>query len=486
MIQYSKYDSPMSPQSFMGVLQKRGRVVLFLFLAIVGVITIAAFLVPPTYRANARLMINYQLDIEKEHLLSLIQIHDKSYYERLSSEPIIMRMRSILEPVVAALGLDRRKGSAAEPTPSDRDRAIELLGTDLEVEREKDSNVLRVSYESRNPALAASIVSQVVEQYIKQRPALERDERESEYFDKQIQQVSAQIDELEKKGMEYKARERVLSVDHQSSILFETLADYDKRLTEVRTERLSKEARLKVIREQLTGGGEIVIPNTESGNAGGRYLYVNELSKSLLGLEIRKSSLEQKYTSNHPELASVLAQIDENKKKIDQAVKELIQGEEIDIKAKQAEERALAGSMAQVAYNVTDLSRKEYDLGRLTIGIDDLKSVYSMLLRQREQARLAANRQEYLVQVKVLEAAAVPQRPVSPNRPLWIALGLLLGLVVALGVAFFMEYFDHSVNSADDVHNCLGLPILATIGDFKTPMGKQNPSRPGDEAGAEE
>ncbi|OPZ80962.1 MAG: hypothetical protein BWY77_00854 [bacterium ADurb.Bin431] len=80
----------------------------------------------------------------------------------------------------------------------------------------------------------------------------------------------------------------------------------------------------------------------------------------------------------------------------------------------------------------------------------------------------------------------MPQRPVSPNRPLWIALGLLLGLVVALGVAFFMEYFDHSVNSADDVHNCLGLPILATIGDFKTPMGKQNPSRPGDEAGAEE
>ncbi len=486
MIQYSKYDSPMSPQSFMGVLHKRRRVVLFLFLAIVGVITVAVFLVPPTYRANARLMINYQLDIEKEHLLSLIQIHDKSYYERLSSEPIIMTMRSILEPVVATLGLDRSKGAPAEPTASDRDRAIELLGTELEVEREKDSNVLRVSYESRNPALAASIVGQVVEQYIKQRPGLERDEREAEYFDKQIEQVGAQIDDLEKKGMEYKTRERVLSVDRQSSILFETLADYDKRLTEVRTERLSKEARLKVIREQLAEGGEIVIPNTESGNSGGRYLYINELSKTLLGLEIRKSSLEQKYTPNHPEMASVLAQIDENKKKIDQAVQELVQGEEIDIKAKQAEERALTGSMAQVAYNVTDLSRKEYDLGKLTIGIDDLKSVYSMLLRQREQARLAANRQEHLVQVKVLEAASVPQRPVSPNRPLWIALGLLLGLVVALGVAFFMEYFDHSVNSAEDVHNCLGLPILATIGDFQGPLGRQN--QPGTEKkpGAEE
>jgi uncharacterized protein involved in exopolysaccharide biosynthesis len=458
----------------MGVLQKRRKVVMYLFFVIVGVITLAAFLVPPTYRASARLMINYQLDIEKEHLLSLIQIHDKSYYERLSSEPIIITMRSVLEPVVATLGLDRQKGSVEEPLPSARDRAIERLGTEIEAEREKDSNVIKVSYESRNPDLAASIVREVVDQYIKQRPGLERDERDVEYFDKQIAQVKAQIDDLEKKGMEYKARERVLSVDRQASILFETLADYDKRLTDVRAERISREARLKVIREQLVQGGEIVIPNTEAGNAGGRYLYVNELSKTLLALEIKKSSLEQKYTANHPELASVLAQIDENKKKIDEAVKELIQGEEIDIKAKQAEERALAGSVAQVASNVTELSRQGYELGKLTIGIDDLKSVYSMLLRQREQAKMAASRQEYLVQVKVLEAAAVPQRPVSPNRPLWISLGLLLGLIVSLGVAFFMEYFDHSVNSADDVHQCLGLPILAAIGDFQRPIVKSN------------
>lgn len=481
MIQYSKYDSPMSPQSFMGVLQKRRGVVLFLFFAIVAVITLAAFLVPPTYRASARLMINYQLDIEKEHLLSLIQVHDKSYYERLSSEPIILTMRSVLEPVVTALGLDRKKGSTAEPSATDRDRAIEQLGMDIKAEREKDSNVLKVSYESRNPQLAAGIISQVVEQYVKQRPGLERDDRDAQYFDQQIQQVKSQIDELEKKGMEYKARERVLSVDRQSSILFETLADYDKRLTDVRAGRLSKEARLKVIREQLAKGGEIVIPNTESGNSGGRYLYINELSKTLLGLEIKKSSLEQKYTPNHPELASVLAQIDENKKKINQAVEELVQGEELDIKAKQAEERALSGSMAQVATDVTALSRKEYELDNLTIGIDDLKSVYSMLLRQREQAKMAASRQEYLVAVKVLEAASVPQRPVSPNRPLWIALGLVLGLVVALGVAFFMEYFDHSINSADDVHSSLGLPILASIGNFQGPGGKPNRPPTGEE-----
>ncbi len=473
MIQYSKHDSPMSQQSFMGVLHKRRGVIVFLFLLIVGVVVAAAFLLPPTYRASARLMINYQLEIEKEHLLKLIQVSDKSYFERLASEPIIMKMRSILEPVVVSLGLDKSI-ARNETTEGDRTRAIELLARDLEVEREKDSNVLLVSYDSKDPAFAADIVTKVVNEYVKQRPALERDERATEFFDAQIKALGMQIDGLEKKGMEYKTREKVLSVDKQTYILFETLADYDKRLSDVRTTRIAHEARLKVIREQMEKGGEVIIPNTETGNSGGRYLFVNELSKTLMGLEIKKSALEQKYTASHPELASIIAQIKETRNQIRMAVDELVQGEEIDIKAKKAEERALAGSIGQVANNVAVLSRQEYELGKLTIGIDDLKAVYSMLVRQREEAKIAAGKQEYLVQVKVLDAATVPQHPVSPNRPLWIALALVLGLVVSFGVAFFMEYFDHSVNSVEDAQNCLGLPILAAISDFQVPMFKAN------------
>ncbi len=473
MIQYSKYDSPMSPQSFMGVLHKRRGIILFLFVLIVGVVIAAAFLLPPTYRASARLMINYQLEIEKEHLLRLIQVNDKSYFERLSSEPIIMKMRSILEPVVVALGMDKASADG-ESSEADRTRAVELLAKDLKVEREKDSNVLLVSYDSQDAAFAADIVSKVVSEYAKQRPTLERDDRAYEFFDNQIKAMRTQIDELEKKGMEYKSREKVLSPEKQTYILFETLGDYDQRLSTVRASRIANEARLKIIRDQLAKGGEVIIPNTDVGNSGGRYLFVNELSKSLMALEIKKSALEQKYTPNHPELASIVAQIKANRNQIKIAVDELTQGEEIDIKAKLAEERALAGSIAQVVNNVATLSRQEYELGKLTIGVEDLKAIYSMLLRQREEAKIAAGKQEYLVQVKVLDAATTPQHPVKPNRPLWIALAIVLGIVVSFGVAFFMEYFDHSVNSVEDAQNCLGLPILAAISDFQVPVFKAN------------
>ncbi len=470
MLQYHKDDSPISTQSFMGIVHKRRAVILFLFLLIVGIIVAATFLMPPIYRSTSRVMVDYQLEIEKEHLLHLVQVSDKSYFERLSSEPLLIKRRSILEPVVDALGLDSDKRSAkASPAQatSNREKAIEALAEKLKVEREKDSNILTVSYDSRNPRLATDIVRQVVAEYVKQRPELERDERAYQFFDQQIQEIKNQIDEIEKKGIDFRMRERLVSADKQSFFMFETIGEYDRRLSQIRAERIAKEARLKVLREHLAQGNEVIIPNTETGSSASRYMYVNELSRNLLSLELKKSDLEQRYTPQHPELAAVLAQIEKNKKAIRDEVQELIRGEELDIKAKYAEEQALAGSLAQVVNTVATLSRQEYELGKITIGLDDLKAVYSMLVRQREEARIAASRKEHMVKVKVIDEARLPQTPVYPNKPLWITLGILLGLVVSFGVAFFIEYFDRSLNTAADAEYCLGVPVIAAISDFK-------------------
>ncbi|NLP11540.1 hypothetical protein GX408_14180, partial [bacterium] len=49
----------------------------------------------------------------------------------------------------------------------------------------------------------------------------------------------------------------------------------------------------------------------------------------------------------------------------------------------------------------------------------------------------------------------------------YLSLAVLMGLLVAFGLAFFVEYFDHSVNTAQDAQDCLQMPILASIADFK-------------------
>ena len=65
--------------------------------------------------------------------------------------------------------------------------------------------------------------------------------------------------------------------------------------------------------------------------------------------------------------------------------------------------------------------------------------------------------------VEIVDKAVPGIRPVRPNKPLNIALGIIIGLVVGVGLAFFIEYLDTSVKTIDDVERSLGTPVLGVI-----------------------
>src|SRR5947209_5216770 len=65
--------------------------------------------------------------------------------------------------------------------------------------------------------------------------------------------------------------------------------------------------------------------------------------------------------------------------------------------------------------------------------------------------------------VEIIDTAKPGARPVRPNKPLNIALGIIIGLVVGVGLAFFIEYLDTSVKTIDDVERSLQSPVLGVI-----------------------
>jgi uncharacterized protein involved in exopolysaccharide biosynthesis len=64
---------------------------------------------------------------------------------------------------------------------------------------------------------------------------------------------------------------------------------------------------------------------------------------------------------------------------------------------------------------------------------------------------------------RVLEQAVSPPDPASPNRPLVLSIGLLLGLALAAGYGIAMEAVDSSFHTPRKLQERLGLPVLAAI-----------------------
>ncbi len=75
-----------------------------------------------------------------------------------------------------------------------------------------------------------------------------------------------------------------------------------------------------------------------------------------------------------------------------------------------------------------------------------------------------------LINVKVVEPAVVPLDPVKPNASLNVILGLLVGLMASIGLAFLLEMIDVTIKEQEDVERLLGVPSLGKIPRGESPF----------------
>jgi capsular polysaccharide biosynthesis protein len=84
--------------------------------------------------------------------------------------------------------------------------------------------------------------------------------------------------------------------------------------------------------------------------------------------------------------------------------------------------------------------------------------------------------------VSILTQAQVDDElsPVKPQPVLNMAIALVVGLMVGVGLAFLLEYLDNTIKTEQDIENKLGIPVLGSIttikmdGETKEQIGQSN------------
>jgi succinoglycan biosynthesis transport protein ExoP len=104
-------------------------------------------------------------------------------------------------------------------------------------------------------------------------------------------------------------------------------------------------------------------------------------------------------------------------------------------------------------------------LSRLQKTLDLYQQIYLQLLKSMEDIRLA--RLQNSSNVVQIESAQAPVLPVRPNLLINLGLSAVVGLMLAAGVVFTIEYMNDTLKSPVDVNNLLGLPIIGYVAELK-------------------
>jgi capsular exopolysaccharide synthesis family protein len=241
----------------------------------------------------------------------------------------------------------------------------------------------------------------------------------------------------------------LLSADtlrHIESLRIESQADFDRQNTLL--------GRLKEIadQEKLIQ----VLPTVVQDNLLGDLLAQRTIADQRLLL------IEKDYGPEHPEVIKAKSSVDDLNEKITKRAQGIMVGLQARVDSVGT---ALTNLMQEVETATTNDIKKANEsvpYFQAKRRLEELRR-FRQLLDMRIQTEKIDVKLPKTAMVEILDKAVPGARPVRPNKPLNIALGIIIGLVVGVGLAFFIEYLDTSVKTIDDVERALQSPVLGVI-----------------------
>ena len=437
-------------REYVRVLRKHMWLMLACFVVVLGTVALGTYLQRPIFRATTRAL----LDREAPRVVNFQEAGPSGEpLEVFQTQVQIIRSRPVGQRVIDTLDLKSKKPElalAADPVAA-------FLGS-VSVEPVRNTRLVEIQVEDPDPKLAAEMANAVASAYVYQNLELKLSSARDalSWLTAQVSDLKTKVNESELALQRYREQAGLVQVEEKQSLGVRKLAEFNSGYIEAKARRLEMEARLAELRRasQQTDAMEsspLVMNNP----------LIQRLKGQLVELEVQRSKLLKTYRDKHPEIVKIQSQVDEISVKIKEEVGRLALSMESEYNALKARENAMLQAVNQYKDEAQSLGKKEIQLGILKREADSNQQLYDVLLKRLKETSLSQGLDSS--NVRVIEAAIVPTNPVKPRKVLNLAIGVLVGLAVGVGAAFFLEYMDDTVSTPEQVERALGVPVFSLI-----------------------
>lgn len=395
-------------------------------LAVVTSGIMSYYVIKPVYEARAMLLVTMPVTTQQsaqntddlESVIStmsrLPQMTMSTYVSQLTSDTMYGR-------VATKLDLDEQGYSSKS-----------LTGM-VKAEVAKDSNIILLKVQHNDPHLAADVANALGDEYLNY-----LSERNQDQMTKSTEFLQAQKLETDKELALALDEYRVFNSDARSVEFLE------KQFTAL-TDDLNR-YRTSIDMSMME---------------------VKQLESGLLSLMERLGSTPETLTMLKPNPGMVESTLAQEINPLYVTLNENIMVKESELAEKvallEATQTVVARMQMELEILQVELSAKQIDRQQMKNEITRLEETQNLLAQKVTQTQISSSIDLGGTSLLVASPALVPANPVKPNKKLNMAVALVLGLMVAVGLAFVLEFMDNTIKHPDDVQKHLGLPVIGAI-----------------------
>ena len=445
------------------VIRIRKAIIITVFLITAIIATAVTFILPESYASTARIKV--ESDVNDISSVSGTPTAATSMYDPYFIQTTfeIMQSQLVLSNVIATLHLNEEwgkkyfNGETLKTTET-----MEILKGRMSLAPVRNTKLIAITVFSDDKNEAAQLANTIADAYknyrLDSRKELASKGLETlnqQYTDQetQIQMVQTNIERLRR---ELGIVDTANAQNFTPTLDNEQMQRYNDQMIEGERAYNEDRVRLEGLKQITNGGLRDVLPSVVSDGA------LSDLLSRLHEAQQKWVTLTNDYALGSLTITRVQSMIDELNHEIDDRVVGIMAGLETQVQSKKAALDGLKQAVADAKAKDQMQAAKNQPYYDEKLKKEQMLELHKLLYSkiEAEQLDLAIPKTSM---VQITDTAEPGKTPVKPNKTVNIALGLVFGIIMGVGLAFFIEYLDTSVKTIDDVERTFQAPVLGVI-----------------------